>query len=81
MNFHHHLATCSLHMFLSLFGYIDPSSGSYFYQLAIAGLTTIVFFFSNIKRRVLGVFKRKKEPYAPDLAAAQSKVEKSTLAE
>lgn len=37
--------------------YIDPGSTSYFFQLLIAGLTALVFFFSSLKRRVAGLFK------------------------
>jgi hypothetical protein len=32
--------------------YIDPGSSSYVFQLLIAGLTAIVFFFSSIKRKI-----------------------------
>ena len=37
--------------------YIDPGSTSYFFQLLIAGLTAVVFFFSSLKRRVAGFIK------------------------
>ena len=37
--------------------YIDPGSTSYFFQILIAGLTAVVFFFSSLKRRVAGFFK------------------------
>jgi len=37
--------------------YTDPGSTSYFFQLLIAGLTALVFFFSSLKRRVAGLFK------------------------
>lgn len=37
--------------------YIDPGSTSYFFQLLIAGLTAVVFFFSSLKRRVAGFCK------------------------
>ena len=37
--------------------YIDPGSTSYFFQLLIAGLTAVVFFFSSLKRRAAGFFK------------------------
>lgn len=40
--------------------YIDPGSTSYFFQLLIAGLTGVVFFFSSLKRRVTGFFRKKK---------------------
>lgn len=33
-----------------VFAYIDPGSGSYLYQLAIAGITAFIFFFGNMKR-------------------------------
>jgi hypothetical protein len=38
--------------------YIDPGSSSYFFQLLIAGLTAVVYFFGSIKRWVLGLFKK-----------------------
>jgi hypothetical protein len=38
--------------------YIDPGSGSYAFQLAIAGLTTVVFFFSSVKRKVVRLLKK-----------------------
>jgi hypothetical protein len=38
--------------------YIDPGSSSYVFQLLIAGLTAVVFFFSSIKRSVVAVFRR-----------------------
>lgn len=53
---------------MRLLGYIDPGSGSYAYQLLIAGLTGMLFFFSSIKRKILSLFN-KAEP-APDLAQA-----------
>ena len=37
--------------------YIDPGSTSYFFQILIAGLTALGFFFSSLKRRVVGFFK------------------------
>jgi hypothetical protein len=46
-------------------GYIDPGTGSYGYQLLIAGLTGVLFFFSSIKRKLLSLFT-KNEP-APGL--------------
>jgi len=46
---------------MRLLGYIDPGSGSYGYQLLIAGLTGVVFFFSTIKRKFLSLF-HKTEP-------------------
>ncbi|MGN6555131.1 MAG: hypothetical protein ACTHLW_15595 [Verrucomicrobiota bacterium] len=38
--------------------YIDPGSSNYLFQLLIAGMTTVVFFFSAIKRKLLSWFKR-----------------------
>ncbi len=73
----------SLPMLASLFAYIDPGSGSYFYQIAIASLTTVVFFFSTIKRRIAGFFKRKEEPLPvthPVKHEMNAESEKSTLA-
>jgi len=37
--------------------YIDPGGTSYFFQILIAGLTAMVFFFSSIKRRVAQFFR------------------------
>ncbi len=59
-----HMMNSSLHLFSSCLAYIDPGSGSYFYQIAIAGLTTVVFFFSKLKRWTLGLFRRP-NPQAP----------------
>lgn len=42
--------------------YIDPGSSNYLFQLLIAGMTTVVFFFSAIKRKVLGLFKKDQSP-------------------
>ena len=42
--------------------YLDPGSSSYFFQLLIAGLTAVVYFFSSIKRRVLQLFGKKEAP-------------------
>jgi hypothetical protein len=59
--------------------YIDPGSSSYFFQLLIAGLTAVVFFFSSIKQRVLGFFKKggpapeEKSSEAPQKPNAESK--------
>lgn len=33
--------------------YLDPGSGSYFFQILIAGLTAAVFFFSSLKRKAV----------------------------
>ena len=33
--------------------YLDPGSGSYLFQILIAGLTATVFFFSSIKKKTL----------------------------
>jgi hypothetical protein len=38
--------------------YVDPGSGSYYFQMVIAGLTTVFFFFASIKRKVVSLFKR-----------------------
>lgn len=32
--------------------YVDPGSGSYLFQILIAGLTATAFFFSTIKKKV-----------------------------
>jgi hypothetical protein len=41
---------------MRLLGYIDPGTGSYGYQLLIAGVTGVLFFFASIKRKVLALF-------------------------
>jgi hypothetical protein len=38
--------------------YVDPGSGSYYFQMLIAGLTTFCFFFSSIKRKIASHFKK-----------------------
>jgi hypothetical protein len=43
---------------LRLIGYLDPGSGSYGYQMLIAGVTGALFFFSSIKRKVLSLFNK-----------------------
>lgn len=58
--------------------YTDPGSTSYFFQLLIAGLTAVVFFFSSLKRRVAVFCKAvfKKNGSTPDAELAP---DKSTL--
>ena len=42
--------------------YLDPGSGSYLFQIAIAGLTALLFFFSyKIKGPLMKFFKFKKK--------------------
>jgi hypothetical protein len=43
---------------LRLLAYIDPGTGSYAYQLLIAGVTGVLFFFTSIKRKVLSIFSK-----------------------
>lgn len=56
--------------------YVDPGSSSYLFQLLVAGLTSLIFFFSAIRRQIGRVFrllvrtKREPEP-APDAAARE----------
>jgi hypothetical protein len=45
---------------MRLLGYIDPGSGSYAYQMVIAGLTGVLFFFSTIKRKFVSLFSKAK---------------------
>jgi hypothetical protein len=48
--------------FLLLFQYLDPGSGSYIFQILIAGLTAGFFFFSfRIRGFLAKFFKRRKE--------------------
>ena len=46
---------------MRILGYIDPGTGSYGYQLVIAGVTGVLFFFSSIKRKFRSLFN-KNEP-------------------
>jgi len=53
--------------------YVDPGSGSYYFQMLIAGLTTFCFFFSTIKRKIVSRFKKSgPPPAAPAVAARES---------
>ncbi|WP_161566774.1 hypothetical protein [Aquirufa nivalisilvae] len=38
--------------------YIDPSSGSLFFQAILSGLLTVILFFSNMKIYVSSLFRR-----------------------
>jgi len=59
MNTHEVLShTVSAWRATALFGYLDPGTGSYAYQMVIAGLTGVLFFFSSIKRKVLSIFTK-----------------------
>jgi len=53
---------------MRLLGYIDPGTGSYGYQLVIAGVTGVLFFFTSVKRKVMSLFT-KTEP-TPNLPVA-----------
>ncbi len=44
--------------------YIDPGTGSYLFQILIAGLTALVFFFSAIRRKVMQIWKQWTAPAA-----------------
>jgi len=53
--------------------YVDPGSGSYYFQMLIAGLTTFCFFFSSIRRKVVSRFKKTAPPLAaPAVAGRES---------
>ncbi len=55
--------------------YVDPGSGSYYFQMLIAGLTTFCFFFSTIRRKIASCFKKSTPPVsASKTAADKSKV-------
>ena len=41
--------------------YLDPGSGSFLYQILIAGLAVLIFYFSKIKQFILGWFQKKKD--------------------
>jgi len=51
--------------------YVDPGSGSYYFQMLIAGLTTFCFFFSTIKRKIVSRFKKSGPPLAVPAVAAR----------
>ena len=38
--------------------YIDPGTTSYLFQIVIAGLTAVVFFFAGLRRRVVELFRK-----------------------
>jgi hypothetical protein len=55
--------------------YVDPGSGSYYFQMLIAGLTTFCFFFSTIKRKIVSCFKKDTPAVAArETSPAESKV-------
>ncbi len=41
--------------------YLDPGSGSFLFQIMIAGLAVLIFYFSKIRQFVLGLFQKKKD--------------------
>jgi len=41
------------------YAYLDPGTGSYLYQLALAGLFSGIFFFSAIVKKLVQKFKKK----------------------
>jgi hypothetical protein len=45
---------------MKILGYLDPGSGSYVYQMLIAGLAGVFFYFKTIKRKLLSLFHRAK---------------------
>ena len=55
--------------------YVDPGSGSYYFQMLIAGLTTVLFFFSSIKRKVLSLFKSSEPPAGAPGASLKKTIE------
>ena len=55
--------------------YIDPGTGSYFFQILIAGLTALVFFFSAIRRKLVLIFKQLTGNAAPAPEADPNSVE------
>jgi hypothetical protein len=54
---------------LRALAYIDPGTGSYCFQMLIAGLTGLLFFFSSIKRRVLSLFGKAESSRPPATTA------------
>lgn len=53
-----------------LWAYVDPGTGSYLFQLLIAGLTALVFFFSSLKRKLArlwqGIFGGGQDQFGSD---------------
>ena len=47
-------------LILSLLLYIDPGTGSYLFQLLIAGIMAIVFFYKHIIGLIKNFFTKKK---------------------
>jgi hypothetical protein len=41
--------------------YLDPGSGSFIFQIMIAGLAVLIFYFSKIRQFVLWLFQKKKD--------------------
>jgi hypothetical protein len=42
------------------FGYVDPGAGSYLFQLLIAGLSTLAFFFFGLRQKIMSWIHRGK---------------------
>jgi hypothetical protein len=40
--------------------YLDPGSGSFLFQILIAGLAVLIFYFSKIKQFIVELFPKKK---------------------
>jgi hypothetical protein len=49
----------------SAWAYVDPGTGSYFFQLLIAGLAGIWYLVSNLKAKLLGRWKETSRPAPP----------------
>lgn len=63
--------SCVLRVLLAT--YVDPGSGSYYFQIVIAGVTTVFYFLSSIKRKFLSIFMKLRGSHGPapaSLAAA-----------
>ena len=54
--------------------YIDPGSGSYIFQLLIAGVTGVFFFLVAAKRKIVGFFKKEEPPSTSSDAAPKEAV-------
>ena len=59
--------------------YIDPGSGSYLFQLLIAGITTVVFFLAAAKRKIVRFFKKEPPPppESPETASRETVASRS----
>ena len=46
--------------------YIDPGAGGILLQVIIAGILGVGYFFRSTTQKILGIFRRKRPPEAPN---------------